>query len=159
MIRQHYTGSSRRAVNVIWNAAWRYDFDPPFLAFFPNGDADDYFNLVIGLAAKWLDLDRLNAFFDGLGLSNTAQEASAVLWLGIESCVYQKEFPDRPILAQLRKERAEAFFVYSAGLSRQQMMLQSMKVFDQEQARWADVLGKRAVLPPAAVRLSKELMF
>lgn len=159
MIRQHYTGSSRRAVNVIWNASGRYDFDPPFLAFFPNGDADDYFNLVIGLAAKWLDLDRLNAFFDGLGLSNTAQEASAVLWLGIESCVYQKEFPDRPILAQLRKERAEAFYVYTAGLSRQQMMLQSMKVFDQEQARWADVLGKKAVLSPAAVSLSKELMF
>lgn len=159
MIRQHYTGSSRRAVNVIWNAAGRYDFDPPFLAFFPNGDADDYFNLVIGLAAKWLDLDRLNAFFEGLGLSNTAQEASAVLWLGIENCVFQKELPDRPILAQLRKERAEAFYVYSAGLSRQQMMLQSMKVFDQEQARWAGVLGKKAVLSPAAVRLSKELMF
>ena len=159
MIRQHYTGSSRRAVNVIWNAAGRYDFDPPFLAFFPNGDADDYFNLVIGLAAKWLDLDRLNAFFEGLGLSNTAQEASAVLWLGIENCVFQKELPDRPILAQLRKERAEAFYVYSAGLSRQQMMLQSMKVFDQEQARWAGVLGKKAVLSPAAVRLSKELIF
>ena len=159
MIRQHYTGSSRRAVNVIWNAAGRYDFDPPFLAFFPNGDADDYFNLVIGLAAKWLDLDRLNTFFDGLGLSNTAQEASAVLWLGIENCVYQKELPDRPILTQLRRERAEAFYVYSAGLSRQQMMLQSMKVFDQEQARWAGVLGRKAVLSPAASRLAKELAF
>lgn len=159
MIRQHYTGSSRQAANIIWNAAGRYDFDPPFLAFFPNGDADDYFNLVIGLSSKWLDLDRLDVFFESLGLSNTAQEASAILWLGIESCVYQKECPQRPILEALRRERAEAFYVYSASLSRQQMMLQSMKVFDQEQARWASVLGKKVLLSPAAQRLSQALEF
>lgn len=72
MIKQHYTGSSRRALNIIWNAAGSYDFDPSFLAFFPNGDADTYFNMVIGLAAKWLDLERIDAFFEGLGTGNTA---------------------------------------------------------------------------------------
>lgn len=159
MIKQHYTGSSRRAVNLIWNAAGSYDFDPPFLAFFPNGDADSYFNMVIGFAHRWLDLDRLDQFFESLGASNTAEEASSVLWLGIENCVYQKELPDRPILERLRKQRAQDFYTYASSLSRQQMMLQSMKVFDQDQARWGKVLGKKTALTPAAKKLSDALEF
>lgn len=159
MIKQHYTGSSRRALNIIWNAAGSYDFDPSFLAFFPNGDADTYFNMVIGLAAKWLDLERIDAFFEGLGTGNTAQEASAVLWLGIENCVYERELPERPILEKLRRKRAEDFFRYAASLSRQQMMLRSMKVFDQDQARWGKILGKKVILSPAAQKLARELEF
>lgn len=159
MIKQHYTGSSRRAVNLIWNAAGNYDFDPPFMAFFPNGDADEYFNMVIGFSHRWLDLDRLDGFFDSLGTSNTAQEAASVLWLGIENCVYQKELPDRPILKRLREKRARDFFTYASSLSRQQMMLQSMKVFDQDQARWGKVLGKKVILSPAARKLADELEF
>lgn len=159
MIKQHYTGSSRRAVNIIWNAAGNYDFEPPFLAFFPNGDEDSYFNMVIGLASKWLDFERINGFFDALGFSNTAQEASSVLWLGIENCVYEKELPGRPILERLRKERAQDFYTYAASLSRQQMMLQSMKVFDQEEARWGKVLGKKPVLSAGARKLADSLEF
>ncbi|MEE0954946.1 MAG: hypothetical protein U0L49_03910 [Eubacterium sp.] len=159
MIKQHYTGSSRRAVNLIWNAAGSYDFDPPFLAFFPNGDADGYFNMIIGFAHKWLNLDRIDAFFESLGTSNTAAEASSVLWLGIENCVYGKELPDRPILESLRRQRAKDFFTYAASLSRQQMMLQSTKVFDQDSARWSKVLKKKAVLSPAAQKLARELEF
>jgi len=159
VIKQHYTGSSRRAVNIIWNAAGNYDFEPPFLAFFPNGDEDSYFNMVIGLASKWLDLERINLFFDSLGLSNTAQEAASVLWLGIENCVYEKELSGRPILERLRKERAQDFYTYAASLSRQQMMLQSMKVFDQEEARWGKVLGKKTVLSPGAKKLAEALEF
>lgn len=159
MIKQHYSGSSRRAANLIWNAAGSYDFDPPFMAFFPNGDADNYFNMVIGFAYRWLDLGRINDFFESVGQSNTAQEAASVLWLGIENCVYQKEREDRPILERLRKKRAEDFYTYASSLSRQQMMLQSMKVFDQDEARWGKVLGKKVVLSPAARRMADDLEF
>ena len=47
MIKQHYSGSARRSVNIIWNAAQSYGFDPPFLAFFANGQPDDYLNMII----------------------------------------------------------------------------------------------------------------
>ena len=43
MIKKHYSGSARRARNIIWNAAGNYDFEPVFLAFFPNGAPDNYF--------------------------------------------------------------------------------------------------------------------
>ena len=59
MIKKQYSGSARRARNIIWNAAGRYDFEPLFMAFFPNGDPDHYFNMVAGLVQKWLDMPRL----------------------------------------------------------------------------------------------------
>ncbi len=63
MIKHHYEKASRRALNIIWNAAGRYDFDPCFMAFHSNGQADDYFNTIIGLTEKWLDLMEIAAFF------------------------------------------------------------------------------------------------
>ncbi|MGN0709136.1 MAG: hypothetical protein ACI4LM_02700, partial [Anaerovoracaceae bacterium] len=160
MIKQHYAGASRRAVNIIWNAAGDYDFDPPFQAFFPNGKYDQYFNMVIGLVKKWLDLDRISSFFDSIGASRGADEANAILWLGIENCVYEKELPERPVMEYLRKKRAEEFFRYKSTLSRQQMMLQSMKVFDQEEARWSSVLGKKLItITPREKKLAKALEF
>ena len=143
LIKKHYTGLQRRAENIIWNAAGVYHFDPPFLAFYENGQPDPYFNLVIGLAHKWLDLDRITAFFDALGSSSRAEEYCDILWLGIENCVYEKEFPERPRLLALRRRKAEAFFRNRETLSRQQMMLQSILVYNQQQARWAKVLGRR----------------
>ena len=63
MIKKHYSGSARRARNIIWNAAGRYDFDPPFMAFFSNGHPDQYFNMIAGLVQKWLDMPKLWEFF------------------------------------------------------------------------------------------------
>lgn len=160
MIKQHYTGASRRAMNIIWNGAGEYGFDSPFQAFFPNGDADLYFNLVIGLTYKWLDLWKIAAFFESLGSGNTAEEATAVLWLGIENCIYEKELPERPILSDLRKERAADFYRYQQTLSRQQMMLSSMKVMTQEDVRWSEVQGRKLLtLTPGEKKLAENLRF
>ena len=121
MIKQHYTGNSRRAMNLIWNAAQDYDWQSPFLAFYPNGETDDYMNIVIGLSAKWLDAERITDFFERLGEGPTLDEASSLLWLGIENCVYGKELSVRPHLEQMRKERAQEFFRIHGMLSEQQM--------------------------------------
>jgi len=85
MIKKHYSGSARRARNILWNAAGRYDFDPPFLAFFPNGAPDNYFNMVIGLAEKWFGLDRLYRFFEQYEDIRRRGEFDAYLWLGLEN--------------------------------------------------------------------------
>ena len=79
MIKQHYSGSARRSVNIIWNAAQSYGFDPPFLAFFANGQPDDYLNMIIGLTVKWLDFERITDFFLRLGQGASLDEASGVL--------------------------------------------------------------------------------
>ncbi len=160
MIKQHYTGNSRRAMNIIWNAAQDYDWNSPFLAFHPNGEPDDYLNMVIGLTAKWLDRERVTDFFERLGQGPTIDEASVLLWLGIENCVYGKELPHRPVLEQMRAKRAEEFFRVSGMLSEQQMSFMSIRVYDQELIRWSRVLGRRALgVGPAAMKLSHALEF
>ena len=160
MIKQHYTGSSRRAMNLIWNAAGDYTWNSPFLAFHPNSDVDEYMNMVIGLSAKWLDRERITDFFERLGQGPTLDEASSLLWLGIENCVYGKELPDRPQLERLRRERAEEFFRINGMLSEQQMSFMSIRVYDQELLRWSSVLGRKVLsVTPGARKLAKELEF
>ncbi len=160
MIKQHYTGSSRRAMNLIWNAAGDYQWESPFLAFHPNGESDDYLNMVIGLSAKWLDRGRITDFFERLGEGPTLDEISALLWLGIENCVYGKELPVRPVISRMRKERAEEFFRVNGMLSEQQMSFMSIRVYDQELLRWSQVLGRRVLSAgPGARKLAKELEF
>ena len=142
MIKKQFTSNARRARNIIWNAAGDYDFEPPFMAFFPNGAPDHYFNMIIGLVRKWLDIDRIGKFFDSYAADRRSDEFDEYLWLGLENCVYEKESAERPVMERLRKQRAEQFYVEQAGMSRQQMEYQSMPVYTQQQARWASVSGR-----------------
>ncbi len=164
MLKRQYSSTARRSLNIIWSAADDYDFDPPFMAFFSNGKADLYFDMVVGLAKKWLDLEKITEFMDSLGTLPSSDEKRALLWLGLENCLYQKEIDFRPVLADLRKKRAEDFYKTNQSLSRQQMMMTSMKVFNQEEARWAKILGRRLPLMTpkekkiaAALEFSKDL--
>ncbi len=160
MIKQHYAGATRRAMNLIWNAAQDYSWNSPFLAFHPNGDPDDYMNMVIGLTAKWLDAERITDFFERLGEGPTLDEASSLLWLGIENCVYGKEVSVRPVLSSLRRQRAGEFFRINGMLSEQQMSFMSIRVYDQEFLRWSRVLGRRATATlPSAKELAGKLEF
>ena len=160
MIKKQVSGSTRRARNIIWNAAGRYDFEPPFMAFFPNGAPDHYFNMVAGLAEKWLDMDRLWAFFESYEGERRAEEFDEFLWLGLENCVYEKELPQRPILKDLRRSRAERFYREQQNLSRQQMEYQSMPVYTQQEARWAPICGRRMpLLTPREKRMAEALRF
>lgn len=160
MIKKQFSASARRARNIIWNAAGRYDFEPPFMAFFPNGAPDHYFNMVVGFVEKWLDMPRIWEFFAGYEFDHRAQEFDEFLWLGLENCVYEKEVGQRPILRQLRRDRAERFYREQANLSRQQMEYQSMPVYTQQEARWAGVLGKRPpLLSPREKRMAEALLF
>ena len=159
MIKKQYSGNARRARNYIWNAAGRYDFEPPYLAFYPTGQADMYFNMVIGLAVKWFDMERLVSFFDTYSGSRSADEYDGLLWLGIENSVYEKEIEERPILADLRRKRAEDFFRMLQDMSRQQMEMQSMLVYEQQNARWSEVLGKKTLLVGKQKKISEALRF
>ena len=160
MIKKNYTGSARRARNIIWNAAGRYDFDPPFMAFFANGHPDQYFNMVVGLVQKWLDLPRLWDFFLSYEGDRRADELDDLLWLGLENCVYEKELRERPILESLRRERGKLFFVEQQQMSVQQMEYQSMPVYNQQEYRWASVCGRRTPLLSAREqRMAQALLF
>lgn len=159
MIRKQYSGNARRARNYIWNAAGRYDFEPPWIAFYPTGEVDMYFNMVIGLAVKWFDMDRLLVFFDSYVSSGSANEYDELLWLGIENCVYEKEIGERPVLEDLRQMRAADFFRMLQDMSRQQMEMQSMLVYEQQNARWSEVTGKKTLLIGKKRKIYEALRF
>ena len=160
MIKKQYSGSARRARNIIWNAAGRYDFEPLFMAFFPNGDPDHYFNMVAGLVQKWLDMPRLWDFFESYSADHRSDEFDDFLWLGLENCVYEKELPERPILKELRRKRAELFYKEQQAMTRQQMEYQSMPVYTQQEARWASCCDRRPpLLSPREKRMAQALRF
>lgn len=142
MIKNRAERATRRALNVIWNAAGRYHFDPGFFAFHADGSADDYFNLVIGCAVKWLGEERLGRILSAFAGSREAEEIGELLWLGIENWVYERELPERPVMRALRTARAELFFKEEQTLTRQQMEMQSMLVYRQMQYRFAEVSGR-----------------
>ena len=57
---------AKRARNFIWMAACDYDIEPLFLAFAPDGSADIYLNLIIGLEYKWYEHDKIDDLFNQL---------------------------------------------------------------------------------------------
>ena len=53
----------RRASNLIWNAAQNYEFEPNFKAFDEEGQADLYWNSIIGAVRKNYDPDKIDKLF------------------------------------------------------------------------------------------------
>ena len=97
---------AKRARNFIWMAACDYDIEPLFLAFAPDGTADIYLNLIIGLTYKWYEQDKIDDFFNQLTGKNAALY-EGLLWIGLENALYEKERQTRPALYDLRLEYAK----------------------------------------------------
>ena len=97
---------AKRACNFIWAAAENYELEPLFLAFTPDGTADMYLNLIIGLTYKWFEQKKIDAFFNQLA-GKDQKLYEGLFWLGLENAVYQKEKRVRPVLEDLRREYAE----------------------------------------------------
>lgn len=105
MIEEQELREAKRARNFIWAAAEKYDFDPFFLAFAPDGTADMYLNLVIGLTYKWYDHEKIDDFFNQLG-GKDQELYEGLLWIGLENTLYQKERRTRSAMEDLRREYA-----------------------------------------------------
>ena len=97
---------AKRARNFIWTAAENYELKPLYLAFSPDGRADMYLNMIIGLTYKWYDQEKIDAFFNVL--AGKEQELyEGLLWIGLENALYQKEKNLRSALTELRREYAQ----------------------------------------------------
>lgn len=53
----------KRALNIIWNASDDYSIEPQFKAYDKNGEADIYWNYIIGAVHKYYDYTLLRGFF------------------------------------------------------------------------------------------------
>ena len=56
----------KRAANIVWNCAGRYDFRPDFRAYDVKGRADLYWNCIFGAARKHYDYAVFAQIFAGL---------------------------------------------------------------------------------------------
>ena len=105
----------RRAVNLIWNAAKDYRFSPDFKAYDCDGNADVYWNSIIGAVRRHYDYPKLAEVLASFQQYEDSDTYEGLLWLGLENAVFQKELTERPVLEKLRRDYAERFVsVYSA---------------------------------------------
>lgn len=98
----------RRAQNIVWNCAGRYDFQPDFKAYDSAGNADLYWNCILGAARKHYDYAQFIPIFKAFDQYEEADEYAGLFWLGLENAIYPRELSERPALAGLRARYAAA---------------------------------------------------
>jgi hypothetical protein len=96
----------RRAVNLIWNAARDYSFEPDFKAYDEEGRADLYWNCIIGAVHRHYDYEKLQALFASFHGCTDEALYEQLLWLGLEGCAFARDASQRPALPALRRSYA-----------------------------------------------------
>jgi hypothetical protein len=97
---------TRRAVNLIWNAARDYTFEPDFKVFDENGRAELYWNCIVGAARRHYEWEKLSALFHTFRGMVEQTLYENLLWLGLENALYLREREERPALPALRESYA-----------------------------------------------------
>ncbi len=109
MIQEISDLQKKRAYNLIWNAAADYTFSPDFKFYTEEGNADVYWNSILGLAHKHYEYGRLKKLFRSLENEDEAGEYEALLWMGMENALVEKERRGRPALPGLQRVYAENY--------------------------------------------------
>ena len=123
-----------------------------------DGQPDLYMNCVIGLVHKWFGEDLSKKLFASWAGDAHQAMYDDLAWLALENAVYEKELPERPVLAELRQAHAAAFFASEYQLSRQEWMAKNQLVYALQSARWKAVLEQKPpVLAPWEKGLSAAL--
>lgn len=128
--------AERRAVNQIWNAAQDYSLQPVYVAFDEDGDADFYFNTVIGAVYHYFQFETLDKMFTYLQRKQDGELYVELLWLGLENCVFGKAKDERPAMAELRRAYAEKF------LARPKDHVVESLLWDLKRAHCQHILGQ-----------------
>ena len=154
----HYSAQQRRALNQVWNAAGVYGFPPLFLSLDAKGRPDLYLNTIVGCVRKWYGEAEPERLFQVWAGDRRQALLDDLAWLALESAAFALELPVRPLLAELRRAHAEAFFDQEQTLSRQEWMAKNQLSYTMQAARWRAVLGRRPpVMTPYEKRLSAAL--
>ncbi len=145
----------RRAINIIWNAARDYSFSPDFKAYDADGRAELYWNCIIGALRRHYEYPKLAKVFASFAQYEESDCYEGLLWLGLENCVFQREVPERPALAQLRQDYAERFVKAYGSLAPEDFHLYEHLAY----AHFCRVLGREDRENPYDRKLLDELEF
>lgn len=140
---------TRRASNLIWNAARDYTFEPQLRVFDREGRAELYWNSVVGAAWRHFDWEKLDGFFRSFDGAEDQGLFENLTWMALENAVFLRERADRPALPRLREEYARR----AVG-----EMADSLETADLlELAHFRRVLGQPTKLPPREQALLEAL--
>lgn len=143
----------KRAENMIWNAAGNYAFRPDFKAFDDDGQAQLYWNCIIGAARKYYEYPKLAELFKALDQYEDGDTYEGLLWLGLENALYQKELPARPVLKALRTD-------YARALTRKLGYVEDDRFYDaMALAHFRRALGEEPRLSKYDIKLLDEVEF
>lgn len=109
MINEVSEVQRKRALNQIWNAARSHGFFPDFKAYDSEGNADIYWNSIIGAVRYQYDYPQIEALFRSFEQYEDSDIYESLFWLGLENSVFGREEGERPALAGLRRSYAEEF--------------------------------------------------
>ena len=151
-MEQQEMQEERRARNFVWAAAEQYGLEPLFLAYAPDGTADMYLNIIIGLSYKWYDAQKLETFFHMLG-GRQEELYQGMLWIGLEQALYEKEQAHRPALTDLRQEYAQE------NLGRYRSFKEYELIDQLRNGHCAAILGQDSGLSGRMEELLQELTF
>ena len=149
---------SRRADNIIWTSAGDYSFTPDFKAFDADGKAELYWNIIIGSVRRHYDYSEIEQLLYGVQPYEESDLYEGILWLAIESAVFQKEKLYRPVLEALRKRYAKAF-IRDTNIPPQPFSgFDSVRLADSiSLAYWKNAIGAEQKLSEADAALIREL--
>lgn len=133
---------NRRALNLIWNAARDYTFDPDFKVFDETGCAERYWNSIIGAVRRHYDYPQLMELFHSFQGMLDQNLYENLLWLGLENCTFLREEKERPALPALRKSYARRV----VSMSRAKKTDRLLDVL--EEAHFRRALGEDPQLEP-----------
>lgn len=131
----------KRIFNTIWNSATSYDYFPGFIGSNISGEPDFYFNIIIGLAAKYYGSKNMKELFSLWEDNIRSGVYDYIAWIFLEDLLFRKEVKERPVLKKLRKDYAENFFLDKNDPQRRKLALQSPLIFSLQVQKMRDVLG------------------
>ena len=145
----------RRAINQIWNGAQDHSIAPDVKAYDSQGNAELYWNTILGAARRLYDYPKLAAVFRAFEQYDDAEVYEGLLWLGLENAIYGREVSERPVLERLRRDYAERFVREQRGCAPDDYHLYDFLAY----SHYLRILGKEPVMGPYDKKLLDELEF
>ena len=159
----------KRASNMVWTAAGRYDFEPLYLFFHSNNEPVLYLNTLEGLGYASMSEDILMPFLKGLDFGRKPEKFRSLAQLVLEQTVFHRHCHQRPSLISLREDYARVHLTEFLPTSRyqelgwerqalihwQRVLHMDLSGFSKRELDLADAMEKAAIL--ADEELVKEM--
>lgn len=148
-----YRDEKKRALNLIWNGSDDYSFQPEFKVFDEDGQADVYYNYIIGSVYKYYNYQLLKSFFNYLKTDSDYEFYEQLTWLALENSTFLKVEKVRPVIKNLRRD-------YAIKVINGEVILYERAILNEiRKALFSKVIGHKADVEERVLNIANELEF